>query len=397
MQDRTDSSQADTVVSTAHSSSVAGRVMSRLSRGSTAMMAAAAAVMSPSQVSAQQVTPQSPQPTASSGEGDAPNQNLTTTRRIETSPTTGNMIITVQPPARTPFNAVAPRDLSQPLMAQAQVQIDTPRWSGDARFAELVLDANTGEIVYQRNGVDTRHVASMTKVMTAYMVFQAIQSGRLTRDTMLTASPAAANVLRRTMRLGVRTGQQISVDEALHALISMSAGDAAIMLAEAVSGSEAAFAQEMTQTAHRLGAIRSTFGTASGITGDESTAYDMAVIFSQVSRDFPDLYADYFSPPTVTLRNQEQPNCRLCAEENGMANIGATGQKTGTRGVSGSSIVVQIENGDRRYIVVAMGAPNSNARIERAVELAQAVWNSPLPSRQQLYMADIARPAPTAN
>lgn len=395
MHTRSDSLQADTAVSTTPQA-ITSRVMARLSRSSTAIMAAAAAVMAPTQAGAQNIDTSAPAP-ASSGEGDAPGTVLAPPRDVQTSPTTGNITITVQPPASQPFNTVAPRDPSQPLMAQVQVQIDAPRWANDARFAELVLDATTGEIVYQRNGVDTRHVASMTKVMTAYMVFQAIESGRLSRDTMLTASPAAANVLRRTMRLGVRAGDQLSVDEALHALISMSAGDAAIMLAEAVSGSEAAFAQEMTQTAHRFGAIRSTFGTASGITGDESTAYDIALIFSQVSRDFPDLYADYFSPPTVTLRNQEQPNCRLCADESGLADIGATGQKTGTRGVSGSSIVVQIENGDRRYIVVAMGAPSSSARMERAVELARAVWNSPLPSRQQLYMASVAPPAAVAN
>lgn len=395
MQDKTDSLQADTAVSAAPDVSAAGRLIARLSRSSTAIMAAAAAVMTPSQTAAQ-ISPDTGAPApASSGDGDVPGSTVMPPP-VETSPVTGNVIIDVARPA-APFNAVAPRDLSQPLMSPVQVDIAPPRWGSDARFAELVLDANSGEVVYQRNGVDGRHIASMTKVMTAYMVFQAIEEGRLSRDTMLTASPAAANVLRRTMRLGVRAGQQISVDEALHALISLSAGDAAIMLAEAVAGSEDAFASRMTDTAHRLGAIRSTFGTASGITGDESTAYDIAVIFSQVSRDFPDLYADYFSPPTIVLRNQEQANCRLCAQDNGLADIGATGQKTGTRGVSGSSIVVQIENGDRRYIVVAMGAPNSNARMERAVELAQAVWNSPLPARQQLYMASVANPAEPAN
>ncbi len=391
MHDRPDSPQGDTAVSAAPHTSAAGRVIARLSRGTTAMMAAAAAVMTPAQ-SVAQVTPDSGAPApASNGEGDV--EGATPAPPVPpTSPLTGNIVINVPPRPAAPFNTAAPRDLSQPLMAPVQVSIDPPRWAGDARFAELVFDANSGEIVYQRNGVDARHIASMTKVMTAYMVFQAIADGRLSRDTMLTASPAAANVLRRTMRLGVRAGQQISVDEALHAMISLSAGDAAIMLAEAVAGSEDAFASRMTDTAHRLGAIRSTFGTASGITGDESTAYDIALIFSQVSRDFPDLYADYFSPPTIVLRNQEQANCRLCAEDNGLADIGATGQKTGTRGVAGSSIVVQIENGDRRYIVVALGAPSSAARMERAVELAQAVWNSPLPARQQLYMASVGAP-----
>ncbi len=297
--------------------------------------------------------------------------------------------------ASTWFNTVAPLTPASPLMASHQLDIQAPRWSHDNRFAELVLDANTGEIVYERNGMQSRYIASMNKVMTAYLVFQAIDQGRLTPDTMLTASPAAANILRRTMRLGVRSGQQISVDEALHAMIGMSAGDAAVMLAEAVAGSEDSFAVQMTNTAHRFGARNSSFGTASGITGDQSTAYDIALIFSRVSRDFPALYTRYFSPPSVSLPDREMPNCRLCDDGSGRMTIGATGQKTGTRDAAGCSIVVQIENGDRRYIVVAMGAPSPTARMDRAIALSQAVWNSPAPVVQSVYMAATAQsPSP---
>lgn len=354
-----------------------------LSRRMTAFMAAAA-VMSPLPATAQ-VAPRDDDATpAATGSDDLP----------PTPPEGGDITITLPaaPDSSAPVTSAGPRFNGQPLMANYQLSIDPPSWGRDRRFAELVLDVNTGEVVYERNGTDNRHIASMTKVMTAYLVFQAIEDGRLSSDTMLTVSPAAANILRRTMRLGLRAGQRISVDEALHAMISMSAGDAAVVLAEAVSGSERAFAEDMTTTAHRLGAVNSSFGTASGITGDESSAYDIAVIFSTVSRSFPDLYAQYFSPPTVNISNRDMPNCRLCEDGLAEADIGATGQKTGTREVSGSSIVVEIENGDRRYIVVAMGAPSSSARLERAVTLAQAVWNSPLPARQQAYMAAVANP-----
>ncbi len=333
----------------------------------TAALAAAAAAMVPAQAAAQDA------PTAVVQAVDAP------------------------PPSRAAawFNTVAPFTPAQPVMASYQLTIDAPRWSHDNRFAELVLDANTGEIVYERNGMESRYIASMNKVMTAYLVFQAIDQGRLTPDTMLTASPAAANILRRTMRLGVRSGQQISVDEALHAMIGLSAGDAAVMRAEAVAGSEDNFAVQMTNTAHRFGARNSSFGTASGITGDQSTAYDIALIFSRVSRDFPALYTRYFSPPSVSLPNREMPNCRLCDDGSGRMTIGATGQKTGTRDAAGCSIVVQIEQGDRRYIVVAMGAPNSTARMERAIALSQAVWSAPTPAVQSVYMAATANtPAP---
>jgi D-alanyl-D-alanine carboxypeptidase len=128
-----------------------------------------------------------------------------------------------------------------------------------------------------------------------------------------------------------------------------------------------------------MGAVNSRFGTASGIMGDESTAYDIALIFSRMSQDFPELYRAYFTPPQVELPTGVMPNCRLCEGGPADAGIGATGQKTGTRSVAGSSIVVQVENGGRRYVIVTMGTPSSSARIERAVSIAQAVWRSAPP------------------
>ena len=360
----------------------------RLSLYTQSLLAVTAAVLTPNKALAQDSVLDPAVPAADPGDGTLP---PSAAAALEGRNQTGTTLTITMPPA-TPardFRAASTRDYSQPVMARYQLDIAAPTWARDPRFAELIFDANTGEVVYQRNGMDGRHIASMTKVMTAYLVFQAIEQGRLTPDTTLTVSREAASVLRRTMRMGLTAGQQITVAEALHGLISMSAGDAAIVLAEAVAGSEAEFARQMTDTARRLGAVHSSFGTASGITGDESSAYDVAVIFSQVSRDFPDLYADYFSPPTVTLRNQEQPNCRLCDD-----GIGATGQKTGTRGVSGSSIVVQIEHANQRFVIVVMGTPSSDARIERAVTLARAVWDS-APVRQQIYEASITPPTGT--
>lgn len=249
-----------------------------------------------------------------------------------------------------------------------RLQVSAPAWAADRRFAELVMDAVTGEIVYERNGYAARHLASMTKVMTAYLVFEALERGEITRDQMLTASPAVA---RQTgMRYGLRNGQQISLDEALHCLIAMSGNDCAVLLAETLAGSEAAFADRMTETAHRIGAVNSTFGSASGLFGDRSSARDIALIFRAVNDRFPALYDEYFTPLTTPLRRETWNNCRLCDD-----GIDATGQKTGTTTPSGHSLIVQIEREGRRYIVVTMGTPSSAARMNRAVQLASATWS----------------------
>lgn len=249
-----------------------------------------------------------------------------------------------------------------------RLQPSAPAWAADRRFAELVMDAVTGEIVYERNGFAARHLASMTKVMTAYLVFEALERGDITRDQMLTASAAVA---RQTgMRYGLRAGQQISLDEALHCLIAMSGNDCAVLLAETLAGTERDFANRMTETAHRIGATNSTFGSASGLFGDLSSARDIALIFRAVNDRFPALYDEYFTPLTTPLRRETWNNCRLCDD-----GIDATGQKTGTTTPSGHSLIVQIEREGRRYIVVTMGTPSSAARMTRAVQLASATWS----------------------
>lgn len=257
------------------------------------------------------------------------------------------------------------RDLSRPHFSDMRVQLAAPAWGNDPRFAELVLDANTGEIVYERNGLAARNIASMTKVMTAYLVFDKIRKGEWTADTMLTASRYAAS--QAGMRFGLRTGQQVSVGQALNALVTISANDIAVLLAESIGGSESAFAEKMTETAHGFGAIRTTFGSASGRFGDDSTAYDMALMFRRISMDFPDLYAQYFTA-----------NCHWCDTPD-VAAIHATGKKTGTRSVAGHAVTVEIEENGRRFILVGIGAGSNPQRFGRAIEMGRAVW-SQLPS-----------------
>lgn len=268
-----------------------------------------------------------------------------------------------------------------PTYADLQLNIDAPAWENDPRFAELVLDAETGEIVYERNGLAARHIASITKVMTAYLVFEALAKGTLTPETELTASSLAAS--QGGMRMNLRRGQRVTVHDALNALITVSANDAAVLLAEGLAGTEANFAERMTTVAHRIGAIETTFASASGRFGDDSTAYDTALIFRQVALDYPEHYRQYFTE-----------NCTWCDN----AGINATGRKTGTRSVAGYNVAVSVEHAGRTYIIVGLGARNNAGRFGRAIELAHAVENN-LPSvlqTQQVNMAAAEPIGPTA-
>lgn len=264
-----------------------------------------------------------------------------------------------------------------PVYAAFQLNIDAPAWQNNGRFAELILDANTGEIVYERNGLELRHFASMNKVMTAYLVFEALENGTLTPDTMLTVSAHGAG--QGGMSMNLRRGQQVSVRDALNALLRVSANDAAVTLAEGVAGSEPAFAARMNETAQRLGARNSSFESASGRFGDQGTAYDMTQIFMRVRQDYPQYYSEYFTS-----------NCTLCQRD---ADMHATGSKTGTRSVAGYNVVVRVEHEGRDYILVTMGAPNNPGRFGRASELADAVWSASPPA--SIFGSDIMTAAAT--
>ncbi len=266
-----------------------------------------------------------------------------------------------------------------PVPAAAQVTVAAPAWADDARYAEVILNATTGEIIFDRNASDARHIASMTKVMTAYIVFEEIERGNITLDTEFTASAFATSreCSCYGMRDGrkMRTGDKMTVREALHALMAKSYNDVAAMVAEGIAGSEEAFAERMTQTAHRLGAHNTAFGSASGLYGDDGTALDVALIYNRLSQDHAGLYAQFFTPAKTVVNGKESDNCRLCdggkydADITGME---ATGQKTGYRRASGFSIVAEFNHAGERYIVVTMGAPNDKGRHERSAQLARA-------------------------
>lgn len=285
------------------------------------------------------------------------------------------------------------RAYAAPVHAPYQLDLATPQWSHDERYAELVLNANTGEIVYDRYGSDQRHIASMTKVLTAYMVFEALKAGRITPDTVLTASPIAAS--QECMCYGLKAGDTMTVDQALHALLSMSYNDVAVLIAENLAGSEENFTRQMTDTAYRMGAVNTVLGSASGLHNDNSTALDIARIYNRVSQDHPGLYAQYFSPARVNVDGRMRANCRLCEGGRNDADIGATGQKTGTTMASNRSLIAEIERDGQRFIIVTMGTPSDKHRMARLTELARQTWAA-LPAMQREAMLAQTPYAPRA-
>lgn len=289
----------------------------------------------------------------------------------------------ITPQATVTFEKLAP---VRPHLADEQLDISAPAWREDPRYAEVILNATTGEIVFDRNAQEARNIASMTKVMTIYLAFEAIEQGHISLDTTLTASAFATS--RECSCYGLHDGRKMqagdtmTLREALHALLSGSYNDVATMVGEALGGSEENFAAQMTSTAYRLGARNTTFGSASGLYGDDSTALDIAMIYSRLNQDYPALYNEFFTPAKVVVNGKERDNCRLCEGGKYDANAStlgynvdmeASGQKTGYRRASGFSMVAEFDRAGQRYIVVTMGTPNNKQRHARASALAEAI------------------------
>lgn len=229
--------------------------------------------------------------------------------------------------------------------------------SADPGPAYLVIDAASGVVLAEQNATQPRYPASVTKAMTAYMVFEALEEGQLTLNQRVAISAAAAR--QPPTRLGLRAGGKATVKLLLEALIVRSANDAAVALAEAVSGSEAKFATAMTRKAQQLGMTQTVFANASGLPDPAqiTTARDLAVLAMALLADFPDRFA-LFSKRHVAFGEGSQPTL------NGWlgAYRGAEGIKTGFTCGSGYNLLASAKRQDRRLVGVVLGARTGGAR-----------------------------------
>lgn len=232
------------------------------------------------------------------------------------------------------------------------------------RYAAIIVDADSGEVFFARNPDETRFPASLTKMMTLYMTFEAIERGKLRLDQRLVASDWA-NAQSPT-KLNLEIGQTIAVEDAILALAIKSANDAAVVLAEAIGGSEAQFADMMTQRARRLGMRQSNFKNASGLPDPEQTssARDMAILGRALFRHFPNYYG-YFGRTHFTFNGLTYRN------HNGLLEAfpGTDGIKTGFINAAGYNLVASTVRGERRLIGVVFGGPTSGWRNQHMMQI----------------------------
>lgn len=223
--------------------------------------------------------------------------------------------------------------------------------------ASLVVDAGSGAVLHAEAATARHYPASLTKLMTAYVVFDAVENGRLSFKERLSVSAAAAH--QPPTRLGLRAGGEITVLQALQALLTRSANDAAVVLAEAVAGSEEEFARYMTHWARLLGMKRTRFANASGLPHPDqvTTAHDMAVLAMALMADFPQHF-HFLSAPGVTYGGRIYPTYNSLLR----AYPGVDGVKTGFTCSSGYNVLATARRDGRRLIVVVLGARSPERR-----------------------------------
>lgn len=242
--------------------------------------------------------------------------------------------------------------------------------SRSASYSDLVIDAETGQILHATDPDSLRHPASLTKMMTAYMAFQAIESGKLSLDDTLPVSANAAE--QEPSKLGLRPGQRIKVEDALLGLATESANDAAVVLAEGMGGSEAGFADMMTRQAHALGMSRTHFNNPSGLPNDGqiTTARDMAILGDALIYHFPQFYS-FFSHDEFTYAGISHHNHNhLMDRYDGMDGI-----KTGYIRASGFNLVASAKRGDTRLIGVVFGGHSTLERDNRMAQLLDQAFD----------------------
>ncbi len=249
--------------------------------------------------------------------------------------------------------------LAAPRPAAAQV--------GSDRYASIVIDAGTGNVLSAINADEFRYPASLTKMMTLYMLFEALRDRRVSLDQLVPVSSWAASMS--PTKLGLVPGTTLTVEQAILGLVTKSANDAAAALGELMGGDEERFAQMMTLRARALGMTRTTFRNASGLPdwGQVTTARDQAVLARHLVQDFPVQYR-YFSTPSFTFHGRMIPNHQHLLE----TYPGADGIKTGFIKDSGYNLVTSALHGNTRLIGVVMGAANGGERDDHMATLLDA-------------------------
>lgn len=251
------------------------------------------------------------------------------------------------------------------------------------RYAGIVVDLDNGEILYAENIDEQRYPASLTKMMTMYLMFEALEAGTMRLDQPLPVSPYAA--AKPAVKLWLAAGSTIPVDTALRALAVRSANDVAAVVAEALGGSEERFAQMMTTKARELGMPATTFRNASGLPDDRqvTTARDMLTLSVRVRQDFPQYY-HYFGLQEFTFRGTLHTSHNRLVRDY----AGADGLKTGFIRASGFNVATTAVRGNRRLVAVVMGGFSSQSRDTHMANLLDRGFMRASLRDQQTWMAN---------
>ena len=244
------------------------------------------------------------------------------------------------------------------LMAAALLSAESARAQiGSDRYSSIVIEAASGRVQSAVSPDELRHPASLTKMMTLYMVFEALRDRRVSLNQNVPVSRAAAAMS--PTKLGLMPGSKISVHEAILGLVTKSANDAAAALGEMLGGDEERFAQMMTLRARALGMSKTTFRNASGLPDPDqwTTARDMATLGRRLVHDFPEHYR-YFGTPSFRYRGKVIPTHDHMLE----TYPGADGIKTGYTEASGFNLVTSAVRGGVRLVGVVMGAQRAGER-----------------------------------
>jgi D-alanyl-D-alanine carboxypeptidase len=251
--------------------------------------------------------------------------------------------------------ALAMTPTTPPLVAQS---------SDNSRYAAIVLDAESGEVLFERHADERRFPASITKVMTLYLAFEALAEGKVKLDDVLTVSARAAS--EPPSKLGLAAGQTITLDDAMRATAVRSANDMAMVIAEHIGGSQSGFATMMTQKARELGMAQTRYYNPNGLPDSRqvTTARDLSILARAVMRDYPQYYR-YFGQHDWVYQGREYRNT------NGLlrGSAGYDGLKTGFTNASGYNLAATAVRDGRRLITIVLGGRSTASRNQHVAAL----------------------------
>ena len=256
------------------------------------------------------------------------------------------------------------------LLVSAVAQAATPTPPSVEARAWLLADLSSGQILASENADQQFEPASLTKLMTAYVVYSALRDKTITRDQQVNVSERAWKA--KGSRMFIEPRKPVTIDELIHGMVTQSGNDASIALAEAVSGSEDVFVMRMNQEAGRLGLKHTKFVNASGLPDaqdetvhDLSTAHDLYLLTAALIRDFPQEYARYYSEKEYRYNNITQPNRNRLL----WLDPSVDGVKTGHTEAAGYCLIASSKRGERRVLSVVLGTSSEGKRAQESLKL----------------------------